>query len=325
MLAVLHRTSRVFGFFAVLILLQSATASSHSSPEQDQISIKGLVVFGDSLSDNSNTWRISYYYSGLPDPLNANYQTNNFLDFFDDFLPWAITTIGPAVVPFPQYPSPPYDRGYFSNGPVAVDFIADYAGLDRDNPDQYRNLAFGASWSTGMFDSLFQSVERGQPPGLRLLFQGKVIPPNFTQVTDIYLKNTPQIDPDTVYAVYFSGNDYINGFSDPATVVSAQYNNIQKLIQAGARHIFWGMVPAYEMAPCFHNGPRRDIVSRWGKQHNSYMKQLAKGIEKAWPHVKLTVANIADLFELAANDPANGFEDIHTPCTNVYIPGCDFR
>ncbi|MCL6269691.1 SGNH/GDSL hydrolase family protein [Sansalvadorimonas sp. 2012CJ34-2] len=311
-------------FLAILLFLQSAVTFSHEETTKS-INIHGLVIFGDSLSDNSNTWRISYYYSGLPDPLNENYQTNNFLDFFDGFLPWAVSTVGPSIVPFPQYPAPPYYQGYFTNGPVTVDFLADYAGLDRSDPSQYRNLAFGASWSTGLFDSLIQSIERGQAPELRVLFQGKVLPPNFTQVTNVYLKHNPRLSPDIIYAVYFSGNDYLNGFSDPATVVSTQYANIRRLIDAGARHIFWGTVPAYEMAPCFRSGPRREIVSRWGKQHNSYVRRLAQGITKAWPHVKLTVGDIADIFRKTANDPANGFTEIYAPCTNVFIPGCDFE
>ena len=319
--AVLHRIRLSLILLAALLSIQA----DYAAPSYHPIPIKGLVIFGDSLSDNSNTWRITYYYSGLPDPLNENYQTNNFLDFFDDFLPWAVTTIGPSVVSFPLYPAPPYYRGYFSNGPVTVDFLADYAGLDRTDPGQYRNLAFGASWTTGLYDTLLQSIERGQTPGLRMLFQGKVLPPNFTQVADVFLRHNPQLDPDVIYAVYFSGNDYINGFSDPATVVSAQYDNIKRLISAGARHIFWGTVPAYEMAPCFHQGPRRDVVSQWGRQHNKYVQQLAKGIQKAWPQVKLTVGDIAKIFREAAYDPANGFTEISKPCTNVYIPGCDFN
>ncbi len=305
------------------LFLNIGVTKATTSRPPDSISLKGLVIFGDSLSDSNNTWRLSHYYSGLPDPLNENYQTNHFLDFFQGFLPWAATTLGPSIVPFPTFPAPPYDHGYFSNGPLTVDYLADYAGLDRTNPEQYLNLAFGASWTTNLFDALVQSWERMQAPGLRLLFQGKVLPPNFSHVVDVYLEHHPKLDPEKLYAVYFSGNDYINGFSDPFVVVATQFNNIRKLVLAGARHIFWGMVPDYTMAPCFHKGPRHDAVSKWGKEHNNYVLRLAQGLEKAWPYVMFTVGNVAEIFRTAAYDPANNFTQVHTPCTNVYIPGCD--
>ena len=242
---------------------------------------------------------------------------------FRALFPWAVTTIGPELVPFPPFPAPPYERGYFSNGPVAVEFIADYAGLDRNDPNQYRNLAFGASWTTSLMDSVRQAWHQKRLPGLRLMFQGKVLPPNFSLVADTFLKVHPTLNPDTLYAIYFSGNDYLNGFSDPMIVAARQFNNIRKLINAGARHIFWGLVPDFSMAPCFHKGTRRDVVTQWGQQHNLYVKKLAKGMARSWPHVKFTLADIGEIFHAIADDPKNGFTNITQPCTNVYIPGCD--
>ena len=243
--------------------------------------------------------------------------------FFEGLIPWVITTVGPGIIPFPPFPSPPYDKGYFSNGPITAEFIADYAGLDRSDPRQYRNLAFGASWTTTFFDSIHQAWNQRRLPGLRLMFQGKVMPPNFGHVAETFINLNPVLDPDTLYAIYFSGNDYVNGFSDPVTVVSRQFNTIRKLINAGARHIFWGLVPDYSMAPCFHPGPRRDVVSLWGRQHNSYVRKLAQVLNRGWPHVKLTLVDIGEIFHAIAEDPANGFVTIDKPCTNVYIPGCD--
>ena len=244
------RTQKLYSFLTFTLAIVLSISHSYGASEES-IPIKGLVIFGDSISDNANTWRLSHYYRGLPDPLNENYETNYFKDLFSGPLPWLVTHIGPAVVPFPTFPAPPYHKGYFSNGPIAVELIAGYAGLDINRPEQYRNLAFGASWTTTLFDNLVQSWEQSRIPGLRLMFQGKVLPPSLEQVVDVYLYNNPILDPDTVYAVYFNGNDYINGFSDPSVVASRQFSNIRKLIEAGARHIFWGLVPDYAMSPCF--------------------------------------------------------------------------
>ena len=298
------------------------TAEFAGTPPDGGIAIKGLVIFGDSLSDNVNTWRLSHFYMGLPDPLGDDYHSNDFRKFFEGFFPKAVATIGPGVVPFPAFPAKPYERGYFSNGPVAVEFLADYAGLDRSDPSQYRNLAFGASWTTSLTDTVQQSLEKKKLPGLRLLFQGKVLPPSFSHVADTFLRLNPVLDPDTMYAVYFSGNDYLNGFSNPMVVVARQFDSIRNLINGGARHIFWGLVPDSAMAPCFHKGPHRDIVSQWGREHNSYVRRLAQGVREAWPQVKLTLGDIGHIFQTIAHDPANGFV-IDRPCTNVYIPGCD--
>ncbi len=316
-----------------LFVTLNAFAYPNTSPEipfeqrplekNQTIPIGGLVIFGDSLSDNSNTWRLSHYYMGQPDPLDTNYESNGFKTFFEGYIPWAVTAIGPALVPFPPFPSTPYDRGFFSNGPVAVEFIADYAGLDKNDPNQYRNLAFGASWTTSLPDTLLHSWQQKRLPSLRLMFQGKVLPPSFSLVTDAFLKANPTLSPNTIYAAYFSGNDYLNGFSDPLVVASRQFDNIRKLINAGARHIFWGLVPDHSMAPCFHKGPRRDVVTQWGKMHNKYVRKLAQGVERAWPHVKLTLGDIGEIFHTIAHDPKHGFTNITEPCINVYIPGCD--
>ena len=311
------------GLIALLLLIGAISHASGSAASEQSIQIKGLVIFGDSLSDNSNTWRLSHYYMGLPDPLDDDYQSNDFKSFFQGLLPSLVTNIGPSLVPFPPFPAPPYNKGYFSNGPVAVEYLADYAGLDRNDPTQYRNLAFGASWTTSLIDSVQLSWDQKRLPGLRLMFQGKVMPPNFSHVTSTFLSLNPVLDPDFIYAIYFSGNDYLNGFSDPVVVASRQFDNIRKLIEAGARHIFWGQVPDYAMAPCFHKGPRRDVVARWGQQHNRYVSRLAKSITRAWPHVKLTLGDIGQIFRDIAYNPIHGFDIIDRPCTNVYIPGCD--
>ncbi|CAM3774211.1 SGNH/GDSL hydrolase family protein [Parendozoicomonas haliclonae] len=285
--------------------------------------IDSLVIFGDSLSDNANTWRLSHYYMGYPDPLNENYSTNDFRSLFSDPLSELVANVGPAIVPFPAFPSPPYNKGYFSNGPTTVEYVAAYAGLDISKREQYRNLAFGASWTTDLFDTIQHSWELKKLPGLRLLFQGKILPPNLGHVLSIYLSKNPVLSPDTIYAIFFSGNDYINGFTDPSVVVAKQFQSIRALVEAGAKHIFWGMVPDYSLAPCFHLGPRRDLVTSWGVQHNKYVQRLAGLIEKAWPEVKFTVGDISAIFRKVALDPDNGFLETDKPCTNVYIPGCD--
>ena len=264
---------------AVWVLLWlSAPVSATPAPALAPAPVKlnGLVIFGDSLSDNGNTWRLSHYYQGLPDPYKQNYQTNMFSDLFRGLLPTLVGAFGPSVVSFPIFPTPPYDGGYFSNGPVTIDYLADYLGLDKAIPEQYTNLAFGASWTSSFADTLYHSWTQRRPPGLRLMFQGKVMPPNFSHVAEVYISHHPRLDPNTMYAIYFSGNDYINGFSDPLVVVSRQFNTIRQMIEAGARHIFWGLVPDYSMAPCFQQGARRDVVSGWGAQHNLHVQKAGE-------------------------------------------------
>ncbi|WP_281645735.1 SGNH/GDSL hydrolase family protein [Parendozoicomonas sp. Alg238-R29] len=318
-----QKTNRVSALFLMAFWLIAQACFANEKQSSEPVPIKGLVIFGDSLSDNVNTWRLSHYYMGMPDPLNEDYKTNYFQDIFAGLVPRAVTNIGPSIVPFPTFPAPPYDRGYFSNGPVAVEYIALYAGLDLNNLEQYRNMAFGASWTTNLFDNLVQSWSQKRLPGLRLMFQGKILPPSFSAVTDAFLKHNPQLDPDVIYAVYFNGNDYLNGFSDPAVVVSRQFTNVRKLINAGARHIFWGLVPDYAMAPCFHKGPRRDVVAQWGHEHNSYVRKLAEGTAHAWPQVKLILGDIGEIFRNVAHDLSHEGGVLDRPCVNVYIPGCD--
>ncbi len=316
-------------FFGQAVLFNPADtrmACSQEIERADQgegIAIKGLVVFGDSLSDNGNTWRLTHYYSGLPDPFNQNYDTNYFRDFVGGKLTGAISTVGPSFASFPVFPRPPYDRGFFSNGPVAVEYLVDYAGLDITDPEQYQNLAFGASWSTNLIDTVVHSWELQYLPELRLFFQGKVMPPGLNEVVSVFLARNPVLDPDVIYGLFFNGNDYLNGFTDSQIVASRQFENIRYLINAGARHIFWGMMPDYSLVPCFHKGHRRDQIISSGEEHNKYIGTFASLIRKAWPEVKLTTLDVGFIFRQIMLDPDNQF---HTPdevCTNIYIPSCE--
>lgn len=78
--------------FAIVCLTMSA--SSVALPK-DATMIDQIVVFGDSLSDNGNTWNYTYYWHKI-DPWNVE--------------------ITPK--------SPPYYEGRFSNGPVWVEDLA---------------------------------------------------------------------------------------------------------------------------------------------------------------------------------------------------------
>lgn len=97
--------SDMMAIFTVLLMAASCTVYA------DPVVIDQVVVFGDSLSDNGNTWNYTYYWNKID--------------------PWNI-----PVVP----KSPPYYNGRFSNGPVWVEVLAQSINAT------LIDWAYGGSW-----------------------------------------------------------------------------------------------------------------------------------------------------------------------------------
>lgn len=155
---------------------------------QAQAAPSKLVVFGDSLSDNGN----------------------------------AAALVGQFGL---DLPAEPYFDGRFSNGPVAVEVMANRLGLTLENH------AFG-----GALTGLNNRIDAGgllNGTGL----QGQI---------NSYLSNTQgTTDAAALYVVWGGGNDFLSS-PTPGTVTTAVNNlvqNVSLLYQAGARDFFIPNLP----------------------------------------------------------------------------------
>lgn len=183
----------------------------------------GLYVFGDSLSDNGSDFNISK----------------------------AINAINPA---FPLVPAAPGSNGRFSNGKVAVDYLADGLGLPLTA--HYQGPAFlgaphgsGTNYAQGGATS---GTINASLPGT-LTIGPTTVPTGFngvtTQIAD-YKSLTAAADPNALYVVWGGANDFVHLGSVPtapgcgtgaAAAVCTAVTNIAaavtSLVAMGAVHI----------------------------------------------------------------------------------------
>jgi phospholipase/lecithinase/hemolysin len=116
-------------------------------------------------------------------------------------------------------PSSPYFDGRFSNGPVWVEYLASDLGI---NYNPQNNFAFGGA-TTGL-DNI-------GVPGLPGLHQ---------QINSFVIANTPA-DPNALYIIWASTNDYIKYFfgevPDPTQTVTNISIAVESLVAVGAKDI----------------------------------------------------------------------------------------
>lgn len=155
-----------------------------------------LLVFGDSLSDNGLAWQHSLTQAGDPVP-----------------------------------PSPPYWQGRFSNGPVAVEIMAQTLGYTLDDrawggaTTDTRNILNGGF---GNFDNTGVQSQVSQ-----------------------YLQASPSIATNTQVVLWAGANDLF--LSKTPASISQTLANLQgvsqQLIKAGARQILLPLLPDLGVAP----------------------------------------------------------------------------
>lgn len=213
-----------------------------------------LVVFGDSLSDNGNLWRAAFRF----------------------------------------LPAPPYFEGRFTNGPVAVEVMAQSLDIP------LVNLSFGGA-SAGA-DNLY-------------------VPGSFTGLAgqiSAYLSMQPSgqaIDSGDLYVVWGGGNDLLSALTggqaanmQPVIDLSVQNltNNVLNLYEAGARDVMVPLLP--DMATSFYGTSGQYDVGLLAGISESFNAQLSLAmgaVQAASPDLTLRVFDLPSVLtgvraELAA-------------------------
>lgn len=202
---------------AALALCLSAPLAAVAGP------YSGLYVFGDSLSDNGSDLNLST----------------------------AIHNLNPA---FPLVPAAPGSNGRFSNGKVAVDYVAEGLGLPLTahyvTPPFLGGATGGTNYAQGGATSgtINASLPATIPNGM-----GGTLPTGFNGVTSQiadYKASTAAADPNALYVVWGGANDFVHLGSVPtapgcgtgaAAAVCTAVTNIAaavtSLVAMGAVHI----------------------------------------------------------------------------------------
>jgi outer membrane lipase/esterase len=247
-----------------------------------------LVVFGDSLSD-----------------------TGNFQTLTSGLFPSAAFGYAP---------------GRFSNGPVAVEYLAAWLNLPLDN-----HAVGGARTGTpvgGGSDNFVEDTDQGAL--LAALLQQS---PGWLNGTGI----RAQVDDylagggggaDKLYFIWGGPNDYFlpASLTTPATVGNAVGNlqtAITSLYAAGARDFLIPNMPDLGLTPSFvEEGPlAASLASSVSAAHNAALALMLGQLDLNLTDARLRTVDVSGLLNAVVLDPGQyGFTDTGTPCQT--LAGC---
>ena len=221
-----------------------------------------------------------------------------------------------------NFPDPPSYHDSFTNGPVAVQILANDLGLNA-NPSLFvttfqdvHNLFGGPSYTPGSNYAVAGATAAASPP------QGGIPNANLPQQVSAYLSaNAGKADPNALYTVFIGSND-VGGaalYGNPAEVtagVTSEVQTIQALSAAGARTFLvpnvWNIGNIPEFA---QDNPSLAALATQYSQ--SYDAQLATGLAGlALPQgTNLTPFDLYSYTaEILANAASFGFTDTTDPC-----------
>lgn len=248
-----------------------------------------IYVFGDSLSDTGNTFNVT---GGLSNPQNA----------------------------FP--PDPPYSNGRFSNGKLWIEYFGDeLGGL---TPPLYTDLLVspnttapkGVNYSfAGSSTGLGNAVRPDAPlPGV--LAQANLL-------TQGFIANNQQVDPNALYVVWGGANDYFfGGATDVSQPVTNLSNAVGLLASAGAKNIMVFNLPDLGKVPAKVNTAESSQLSALTTAHNTSLA-AALGSFSTIPNINIIPVDVYSLFNRAVNNPSEfGFTNVRDSCVNLstFVP-----
>jgi len=225
--------------------------------------LEQIYVFGDSLSDTGNVFKATE-----------------------------------GVIP----PSPPYEQGQFSNGPVWVEYLASKLG----SSPQAINFAFGGATTGVTKTSDLDSTP--QTPGL------------LSQIK--YFKATyANANPNALYIIWAGANDYLGGTTTPAIPLNNLSKAVRSLASAGAQNILVVNLPDLGKLPATRQSSSASTLTRLTEAHNSGLSKILDTLRQSLdPETNLTLLDVNTLFNQAIAKPGRfGFTNVTAPCLDSSV------
>jgi thermolabile hemolysin len=224
--------------------------------------ITGIVSFGDSLSDVGN--------------------------FF-------------AATGGASPPSPPYDAGRFSNGPIWLEYLAHNLGVAAPTASSSGGTDYaygGAMTGTGFTSSTFLGATANVP--------------NIGTQIDTYLaSNTPNTH--QLFTVWGGANDFLNGGqTNPLIPAQNIATEIATLAQAGAKQILVANLPALGSLPATSSlpAPIPAELNALSVAFNGILQTEVVQLDHEFG-IQIHELNIYGLFESVISDPSKfGFTNV---------------
>lgn len=187
-------------------------------------------------------------------------------------------------------PSPPYFNGRLSNGPLAVEVLADRLGLTLN---LLTNFAIGGA-KTGRenigdiglikFGGLLDQIDR------------------FSQRL-----GSQRANPKALYLVWAGGNDLLNLSTDLDTAVTQAVENITttvtRLAELGAKNIVVVQNPNFGRTPLSLQAGQFETLTQATREFNAELRSTLSALERRSENLDIILTNLFSLGEEIAQNP----------------------
>ncbi|MFM7423968.1 MAG: SGNH/GDSL hydrolase family protein [Elainella sp.] len=201
-------------------------------------------------------------------------------------------------------PSPPYFNGRISNGPVAVEQLADQLGLQISAT----NFAIAGAQTGRLNNNDTDTLKLG---GLQ-------------DQIDQFKAQAAGLDagPEDLYLIWAGANDFFIQPSNPIGTATAAVNNIKtavsSLIQAGAKNIVVAQTPNLGRTPA---SLQAGLLEAGTQLSNLFNASLEATLDTIPEEANIILADLFTRTEAIAGDPARfGFTNITTPFLSGLTP-----
>jgi phospholipase/lecithinase/hemolysin len=223
-------------------------------------SLKGVVVFGDSLSDNGNLYE--YMQHQIP-------------------------------------ASPPYFEGRFSDGPVWVErLVSTY--FPKDSTPHLLDYAFGGAGVS-------------EDPNTDMSFTLQ------RELESYLLSHQDKADARSLFVVWMGANNYLGLPLQVESVVNevnaGLKHSLQRLADAGAKHILVFNLPDLGQSPYARLVSAESLLSEYTRLHNQKLRESVDALRQSNPNVQWLYFDANTMFNaVVAHPELYGIHNVDSMC-----------
>lgn len=235
--------------------------------------------------------------SGLMLLLVAFFASNCFAASFDEIVIFGDSLSDNGNLVFiedqPEPDQELYYQGRFSNGPVWVEYLADAQHLNVPLTDR----ALGGAQSDGF------------------------VPPGVIQQVITYVTTNDAPSPNTLFAIWIGGNDYLNGDEDFQTVVSNINDAMDRLAQFGTLNLLVLNLPDLGAIPATLGSPEAPEATAFSNDFNAGLADMLDRFKAEHPEIQVFEFDVFSFAMSVRDDPAAyGFVNATEPSPNFEVP-----
>ncbi|KTD18832.1 lysophospholipase A [Legionella lansingensis] len=201
--------------------------------------------------------------------------------------------------------SPPYHQGRFTNGPVWVERLAEFY-FPLAAKEHLLDYAFGGA---GISED---------PDDEDVLFTLK------KEIDTYFLAHEDKADEDSLFIVWIGANNYLGVPDDTEKVVSTVNlgitHGLQRLANAGAKHILVVNLPDLGQTPIAYAFNIQEKLSNFTERHNELLSTSIQTLRETYPDVEWLYFDVKEtLNDLIVSPEKFGFNNITDTCYDAMV------